>query len=263
MWGSNNFRLISTASNRLFLLLALIVAGCGPASVSPEVTAAPVNASRPSMIAVYEFAVSSSEVTQNQSILQRMYRAVALNAEQQEEGQLQTGHEAAKDLSDDLVTKLAALGFSAQPLARGTPAPEGALIIDGQFLNVDEGNRVRRLVIGFGAGASKLDTQVNVFQVANGEPNQLLDFKTHADSGKMPGAAVTMGMGAAAQGGATAAAGAASAGMAGAKIYRSTMGFLADSTAKQIVAYFSQYAAGQSWIRQDQVQKATLDQNAQ
>jgi Domain of unknown function (DUF4410) len=257
-----NFDLMSAATAGLSLLVALMVGGCAPASVSPRTTGAPVNTSRPAQIVVYQFAVSPSEVTQNQSVFQRAYRALSMNAEQQQQSQLEIGHETAKDLSDALVEKLTALGFNAEQLPRGTPAPDGALVIDGKFLNVDEGNRLRRLVIGFGAGASKLDTDVNVYQVSNGAPRQLLDFTTHAESGKMPGAAVTMGAGAAAQGGATVAAGAASAGLAGVKTYRSTMGFLADSTSKQIVAYFSQYAAGQGWITQDQAQKVKLE-NAQ
>jgi Domain of unknown function (DUF4410) len=131
-------------------------------------------------------------------------------------------------------------------------------IVDGQFHDIDEGNRLRRLVIGFGAGTSKLDTQVQIYQYNAGTPDQLLNFTTHAESGKMPGAAVTMGAGAAAQGGVTLAAGAASMGVAGAKTYRSSMGFLADSTAKQIVAYFSQYAAKQGWISHDQAEKGQI-----
>jgi hypothetical protein len=74
---------------------------------------------------------------------------------------------------------------------------------------------------------------------------------------------VTMGAGAAAQGGATVAMGAAGAGMAGVKTYRSAMGNLADQTAKQITAYFSQYAANQRWIPEDKVQKAEVDQAPQ
>lgn len=54
--------------------------------------------------------------------------------------------------------------------------------------------------------------------------------------------------------------GAASVGMAGAKTYSSSMGNLADSTAKQVVAYFSQYAANQGWITQDQAQSVKYDQ---
>jgi len=254
-------KLASAAISGSLLLIAAMVGGCATANVSQGTTAAPVSTNRPSQIIVYEFAVSASEVTQNQSILQRAYRAVAMDTDQQAASQLQTGHDAAKDLSDELVRKLTELGFNAQQMPRGTSAPDGALIIDGQFQNVDEGNRLRRLVIGFGAGASKLDTEVNVNQVANGATTQLLDFKTHAESGKMPGAAMTMGVGAAAQGGAAIGAGAATATLGGVRTYASTMGYLADSTAKQIVAYFSQYAANQGWITQEQAQKVRLDNN--
>jgi len=246
-----------------FLLLALAVAGCTSASISPATSAQPVNAARPNQVIVYDFAVSNSEVTQNQSVFQRVYRAATMNAEQQQASDLETGHEVAKDLSTTLVKRLTDLGFNAQAMQRGTSVPNGALVIDGRFVNVDEGNRLRRLVIGFGAGASKLDTQVKIYQFANGTPAQLLDFSTHAESGKMPGAALTMGAGAAAQGGATAAMGAANLGLAGAKTYGSTMGYLADSTAKQVVAYFSQYAANQGWITQDQAQSVKYDQSGQ
>jgi hypothetical protein len=245
------------------VVIVVSIAGCTPASITPGTSARPVYAGKPSEIIVYDFAVSSAEVTQNQSIIQRAYRAVSMNAEQQQASQLQTGHEAAKDLSDMLVRQLTDLGFTAQQAQRGTPVPAGALVIDGQFHDVDEGNRLRRLVIGFGAGASKLDTQVEIYQYSGNSPTQLLNFTTHAESGKMPGAAVTMGAGAAAQGGVTLAAGAATMGVSGAKVYRSATGFLADSTAKQIVAYFSQYAANQGWITQDQAQKVKYDENAQ
>lgn len=254
-------KLASAAIAGWLLLIAAMIGGCAGANVSQGTTAAPVSQARPSQIVVYDFAVSPAEVTQNQGPLQRLYRAATMNTEQQQASQLQSGHDAAKNLSDDLVKNLTDLGFTVVQAPRGTTAPDGALVIDGQFVTIDEGNTARRLIIGFGAGAAKLDTRVNIYQVANGATASLLDFTTHADSGKMPGAAVTMGAGAAAQGGATVAMGAANVGLAGAKTYRSTTGFLADSTAKQIAAYFSRYAANQGWISQDQAQKVKLDNN--
>jgi len=255
-------KLASAAISGSFLLIAAMVGGCAGANVIQGTTAAPVSVSRPNQIVVYDFAVSGAEVTQNQGPLQRLYRAATQDTEQQQAGQLQTGHDTAKELSNDLVKRLTDLGFNAQQMARGTPAPDGALVMDGQFVAINQGNTARRLIIGFGAGAATLDTRVNIYQVANGAAASLLDFTTHADSGKMPGAAVTMGAGAAAQGGATLGMGAANLGLAGGKTYTSTMGYLADSTAKQVVAYFSQYAADQGWISQDQAQKVKLD-NAQ
>ncbi len=243
----------------ILLIVAAFAAGCSGAAIQEGTTSAPVSATRPTQIVVYNFAVSGAEVTQNQGPLQRLYRSATQDTEQQQAGQIDTGHETAGQLSDELVSKLTDLGFDVRQMDRGKSPPDGALVIDGQFLTINVANTARRLLIGFGAGAATLDTQVSVGQMASGKASSLLDFSTHADSGKMPGAAVTMGAGAAAQGGATIAMGAASAGMAGGKTYTSTMGYLADSTAKQIVAYFSQYAANQGWISQDQAQKAKID----
>jgi hypothetical protein len=195
--------------------------------------------------------------------VQKAYRAATESSEEQQANQTKMAQDTAADLSDDLVKRLTALGFTVEKMPRWTPPPDGAVAVDGEFVDIDEGNRLRRLVIGLGAGASKLGTQVNIYQVVGGQRSQLLIFTTHAGSAKTPGAALTMGAGAAAQGGATVAMGAASAGLAGVKTYRSSMGSLADSTAKQIVAYFSRYAADQRWIPEDKVQKAEVDQAPQ
>jgi hypothetical protein len=242
---------------------AITWGACNLASVKPQVMNTSVAPVQPTMIVVYDFATTSAAVTLNQGILQRAYRSATMSDEEEHSSEAKTATDTAADLSDDLVHRLSELGFTVQKIARGTPPPDGSIAVDGEFQTIDEGNRARRLLIGFGAGASKLDTQVSIYQVTGGKPNQLMIFTTHAESAKTPGAAVTMGAGAAAQGGATVAMGAAGAGMAGVKTYRSAMGNLADQTAKQITAYFSQYAANQRWIPEDKVQKAEVDQAPQ
>jgi hypothetical protein len=42
------------------------------------------------------------------------------------------------------------------------------LIVDGEFADINEGNKLRRMVIGLRLGQSTLDTQVRVFQMAVG-----------------------------------------------------------------------------------------------
>ncbi|MBF6567266.1 MAG: DUF4410 domain-containing protein [Candidatus Binataceae bacterium] len=240
---------------QLALAGILFLGGCTPANISPGRTARPAIVRRPTQIVVHEFAVSPAELAKDRRVLSHAHRAAIRKQEQLQRNEVQLAHEAAKALADDLVKELTPLGFKVRVIPRGTAVPESALVIDGQFVDVDEGSRLRRLVIGFGAGASKLDTRVEVTQATGGEPKQLLSFATHADSGKMPGAAVTMGAGVAVAGGLTAATMLTSGGMAGVKTYLSTIDSLADSTSKQIAAYFSQYAAKQKWIRQDQVQQ--------
>lgn len=248
-----------SAATAAYASFVFLLVGCAAATITPQETApAPGAIQRPDKIVVYDFAVSAADVTENQGILQKAYRAVADKDEAQREAEkLATGRAAAQELSKDLVKQLQELGFNVDNPPRGTPAGANALVIDGQFLSADEGNRARRLIIGFGAGASKLVTQVTVSQVPeSGAANQLLSFKTAADSGKMPGAAVTMGAGAAAQGAAAATAVTAATGAA--KVYSSMLSTLVDKTAKQITAYLSQYFASQGWISSDQAQKAKL-----
>ena len=199
----------------------------------------------------------SAQVRRTMARLQKVYWAVKRATTITQADRLSVGEKAAHELSEDLVKKLQELGFDAQNMPRGTAPGGNALIVEGEFLNADEGNRARRMIIGFGAGASKLETQVTVSRVSTqGSAQELLSFKTYSDSGKMPGAAVTMGAGAAAQG--ASAASASTAAMSAGKIYGSMLSTLASKTSKQISAYLSQYFAKQGWISSNQVQTANL-----
>ena len=245
-------RLLFAIRTAFELLAALLIVACASATVTPEKVAPPATPVRPTRIVVYDFAVSPAEVTLNQSIVHRTFRAVQ-SKETPQQSQLETAHAVAHDLADALVKDLQDLGFVVERRPRGTPVSGNVLIVDGQFLNVDEGNRLKRLVIGFGAGASKLDTRVQVYQVSGGTPRRVLEFETHVESAKMPGAAVTLGAGAVATGAVSAGSAAAAAGMAGVKAHQSRMGALTDKTAEEINAYLSQYLAKQGWISSDKM----------
>jgi hypothetical protein len=232
-------------SRSIGAMLAVGLIGCAGASVTQQSQSAPAASTRPSQIVVYPFAVNANEVTLNQSILQRAYRN--FSGEDQSAEQTKLAHDTAQKICDSVSASLVKKGYSASCQPRGAAiAADNAMVIDGQFTDINEGNRLRRLVIGFGAGASKLDTSVQVFQRADGASNQLLDFTTHADSGHMPGAAVMAPAGAAAGAGAAAVAGT-NVAMGGAKTYTSATGYLADKTADQIVDSVTKYYAQQGW----------------
>jgi hypothetical protein len=104
-------------------------------------------------------------------------------------------------------------------LTRG-PLPPGSVVVSGRFLNVNEGTQLRRLVIGFGAGKSTLDTQVQFHGMSGGRYQLLQEFATHADSGAMGRV----------------------------KAHRSSVEEAAARTADQAVAQLSQFFAQQGWI---------------
>jgi hypothetical protein len=229
----------------LCLLLTITISACAGAKVADQTQTAPATTSRPSQIVVYPFAVNPAEVTLNQSIVQRTYRN--MSGEDQTAQQNKIATDAASNLCLSVASNLTAKGYRAVCLQRGTPvADNNALIVDGEFTDMSEGNRLRRLVIGFGAGASALDTSVHVYQRTDSGSQQLIDFNTHADSGKMPGAAV-MGPAGVAAGGSAAVVVGTNAAMGGAKSYTSATGYLADKTATQITDVITQYYAQHGW----------------
>ena len=259
MLSSNKVNVKSLPGAVPIVLLAVVLTGCAGASVAPGTNAMPTSSNRPSTIYVYPFAASASDVTLNHGFLQRTF--TQLTDSNQNQSQLDLAHQTANTLADSIMQQLQNLGFTASKVARGTQVSgQNILIVDGEFLDINQGNRLKRMVIGLGAGEATLDTQVQVYQMANGANQQIMEFNVNANSGQMPGAAFTAPAGAAAGGTAAAV----SLGMnlaAGAgKTYTSSVGVMAQRSAKQTVAYMSQYFATQGWIPQTMVQAA--DTNA-
>src|SRR5271169_3985678 len=249
--------LATFARRPIYLLLATIVAGCAGASVAPQSQSAPVTGGRPSAIYVYPFAATAQDVTLNQGLFQRTYQNLT-NANT-DQNQAQIAETTAQTLAANIVQELQSKGYNAVQVARGTPiSSNNVLIVDGEFVNINEGNRLRRMVIGLGTGQATLDTKVQVYQMANGTTQQIMDFTTHADSGKMPGAAIMGAPGAAAGGTAAAVSLGVNLAAGAGKTYTSGTGFLAKRSADKAVAQMSQYFATQGWIPQSMVTTGSL-----
>jgi len=235
----------------LFGALILVLAGCGQSVVRPGSQTRELNLQRPSRVLVSNFAVSEEEVKEYQGIMRQ--QPTIKDAVQRE-------RELAKQVVDvmalELVDGLRAMGFVVERVERGALATGSELQIDGRFFRVDEGNPLHRLVVGFGSGASSVNTEVQVYQ--GEQRRKLLEFDTFSDSGKMPGAAPTLGAGAVAQGGVTAGAVVANAAMSGTKTYNSDVERMTANSADQALRYLSEFFLKQGWVRKEQVRKARM-----
>ncbi|SRR6266513_5798 len=232
-------------------LLAGFVAACGQTGIRKASLTSETNLPRPSRILVYDFAVSEREVKEYQGIMRQQP-----TIKDPVERERLLAKEVKDALSDELVDHLKPLGFVVERAARGTRATDNDLLVDGQFLTVDEGNPLHRLVIGFGTGASAVQTQVQVYQAR--ESRKLLEFTTQSDSSSMPGAAATMGAGAVVGGGVSAGMVVANAAVSGVKTYKSDVARMAADSGDQVARYLSEFFAKQGWIRPDQVRKARI-----
>ena len=137
------------------------------------------------------------------------------------------------DLTDRLV-----------PAAAGTKADGArhtkiAWLVRGQFTIVNQGSRLLRSAIGFGAGQTKVETRVQVYDLATSSITPFLTFATTGGSGSEPGAilAFTTDPLEIAVGGVSGAA----------------HGLSEDTkrTAREITAEFSDYMYKRGWISED------------
>jgi len=242
---------------RLALFLIVVAAGCASASVTPQQVAAPNKPGPPQQIVVRRFATVAEDVKESHGVISQTERKFSNTPEKQR--QMDIAHSAAQDLAEQLVKDLKNLGFTNVVEEGQANVGSDALIIEGQFIHMDEGAATRRVIIGFGVGKSSLDAEVQVYRVSDGSRQKLLDFTTQSDSGKLPGTALTMGAGAVATGGVTTAGVAAAGGMSGGKAYLGRVDYLSDKTADQVNAYLSHYFAQQGWISADKAQGETVN----
>jgi hypothetical protein len=98
------------------------------------------------------------------------------------------------EMSQSLISSLRDKGFMAQRIANPeTALPHDGWLLQGVFTEVDEGNRIKRAVIGFGRGATSMQVQVGVSDLASARPREpFIIFGTVKDPKEIPGAVVTM-----------------------------------------------------------------------
>ncbi len=241
----------SGASYVLLVALHFFIAACGQTAVRPLSRTQITNLPPPARILIYDFTMADAVVKEYQGILRQQP-----SEKNPAERESQIKRHASEAAASELLNGLRGLGFSVARATRGTLAGDNELLIDGKFLTVDQGDPLRRLLFGFGSGASKVEARVTVHQGAEGRT--LLDFIIQSDSGKLPGAAATVPAGAAVQGGVSAGLIAGGAIGTGFEAYRSDVVQMARSSAEQSVRYLAEYFAKQGWIRADQVKKARI-----
>lgn len=150
------------------LLLALALAGCSSVSVFEEKENSAL-APRSLPTAVYvrpfevprgvEFDAAASDARE------RLGRGVA---------------ETARARAERLIAPARLLDFSAPPPATG-------LLIEGKVLRVRQGSRALRLAIGLGAGRSRFETSVKVYNLDGSSTEPWLSFETAGGSNMEPG----------------------------------------------------------------------------
>ena len=92
-----------------------------------------------------------------------------------------------------LTADLVKAGIDARRAAPDNPLPDVGWLVRGVFLDVDQGNRVRRAVVGFGAGNSGIQVAVAIDDLSKpGQPPLYQAVDEGSGGGHMPGAIVKL-----------------------------------------------------------------------
>ena len=170
----------------------LLVSGC---ATEVHSSGDPISASarrpRPVRVLVAEFAVVPDAVMQDQGIGARLQRE--MSGDDQSEAQAAIARDVQTALSTALRQALAGAGLPAEAAAGETPRA-GDLLVEGRIERIDQGNRTRRLAIGFGAGKSVVAADAQLYYVApDGRPMLMQTYEGKSDSGRKPGVAAGAG----------------------------------------------------------------------
>ena len=229
------------------LLILLLATACATRVTSSAPTQSPEAASvpRPKRVLVTDFQVDPDAVRQDQAIGLRLKRATdGDNAEAAREA---IAAEVQSAISDTVVQALSKAGLPAEHALPGAVHRPGDLVVAGRVLRIDEGNRTRRLGIGFGAGESIVEARAELYAVVpDGPPVLLQTYDGSSDSGRKPGMAIGASM-AVAQSNAALGALSALTNVSG-EVRRTPVGKEAASLGHRLATDIGGFAAERGWI---------------
>jgi hypothetical protein len=238
---------VSTTVKQLAIAaLVLAVTACSSAKVQPLQSYSGSTLPRPGVVLVSDFAVTPDDVKLDSGVGSRLKSLFSsASADEQE---VETGRKVAAAVSKTLVKEIEKLGLPVIQGDAGSSTAGNTLVVTGQLLSIDEGNRTRRNIIGLGAGSSSVKADTQLYYRSPGTAAQLVaSYQATTESGRKPGAAETMGVGAA-----TDAVGRMAVTSAGTSVASETLSADVDDLgakmAKEIAKQLAQFFASQGWI---------------
>lgn len=232
------------------IILAAGLTACAGAKVKKTDYVTDAHMSKPDQVLIYNFVANARDIKQNSGPIASLMRHMGSSDESSEKQAM--AREVADALAAELTVKLKRWGLNAIRVDQNMPTKNGDLLITGTFTNIDEGNQARRTMIGLGAGQSSVDAKVVLQTPMAAGYHELMSFSAHADSGKMPGAAVMGPAGIAAGAGAATTAGV-NVAKGAAQKYSSETSTEAEHMADAISEELGKYFVKQGWVRQDAI----------
>ena len=168
----------------------IVLAGCASTKVSNVQSYEGERIARPDRIIVYDFAATPADVPAWSATAGQYSDHIT----SQTPAEISVGRKLGAQVAKELVSEIRNMGLPAVQAA-GQPEPRvGDIVIMGYFESVDSGSATKRIVLGFGSGATDLKTAVEAYLMTAQGMRRLGSGDVDAAGGKAPGVAVPLVM---------------------------------------------------------------------
>jgi len=170
----------------LCLLALLFAAGCASTKVTNRQQFVIGQLPRPGTILVYDFAATPTDIPAYSAL----FGQPDLYSTPQTAQQIADGRRLGNQIAVQLVEQIRAMGMWAVPASMGFQPRVNDIVIRGYLVSINEGSAVKRVAIGFGSGASQMETAVEGFQMTPRGLIRIGSGTVNAGGNKTPGAAL-------------------------------------------------------------------------
>lgn len=182
-------RFLSGAACALFFLVAQ---GAGlAADAQGEVAAKP--SFRPRLILVTNFSLDSATDKEDKGLhgpLQ-IRKRLRDRVDQMDETPQEKAGRIVDTLARSIVSELTDKNVSSVRFSGQARPSSGSWLLEGEFVEYYEGDRLKKAVIGFGSGSSDMEVRVKLSEVMDGGTRIIFDSTIEGRKNRLPGAAVT------------------------------------------------------------------------
>ncbi|MFA6101607.1 MAG: DUF4410 domain-containing protein [Victivallaceae bacterium] len=168
------------------LVSLVLAAGCASTEFTSRERLVTEKLPRPAKIVIYDFVANPADVPQDSSVAgQTAEKAAPPTAEE-----IKAGQQLGAGIAAQLVQQICDMGLPAEKGSPKTKLQVNDIILRGYLVSVSQGDSTKRVVVGFGYGASELETLVEGYQMTAKGLRKLGSGKVKSVGSKSPGGAV-------------------------------------------------------------------------
>lgn len=166
-----------------WLFALVVLTGCASTNVTERQAYTGEKLARPDRIIVHDFAATPADVHAESTLPSDSAGA----ATPQTAEDVEVGRKLGAEVAKQLVADLQGMGLPAVQAAGQPPPRVGDIVIKGSFVSVEEGRAGKRVLVGFGSGASDLRTVVEGYLMTSEGLRKLGGGEVASEGSKMPG----------------------------------------------------------------------------